>query len=120
MPMKPMHRLVHQAERPGDGVEWACPQCGHYQVTYPYIQVVVLQQGAANVVHMPGPEFPSDPDELPSLSESDQDFLRSHAMAWEASGSHEHNRSPDRSDPAATKRNHAIDTVGEKGSETTP
>jgi hypothetical protein len=34
MAMKPMHRLAHQLERPDGGVEWACPQCGHYLVCY--------------------------------------------------------------------------------------
>ena len=28
MAMKPMHRLIHQLQRPDGGVEWACPQCG--------------------------------------------------------------------------------------------
>jgi hypothetical protein len=103
MPMKPIHRLVHQAQRPDGGMEWACPRCGHYQVTYPKKPVVVLQQGEPNSVHVPGPGFPPDPDETPSLSESDQDFLRSHAMAWEASASHDHHRWPGRSGSAATK-----------------
>jgi hypothetical protein len=72
MPMKPMHRLAHQAQRPDGGMEWACPQCGHYQVTDPHPQVVILQQGAPNSVHVPGPGVsPPDPEQIPSLSESD-------------------------------------------------
>jgi hypothetical protein len=102
MPMKPIHRLVHQAQRPDGATEWACPQCGYYVVRQHDRQVVILQ-GAADAVHVPGPGFPPDPDETPSLSESDQDFLHSHAMAWEASGAHEHHWWPGRSDPAATK-----------------
>lgn len=81
MPMKPVHRLAHQAERPDGGVEWACLQCGHYRVCYPHAHVVVLQ-GALDSVHIPGPGFPPMRDDLPSLSEFDQHFLRNHAMAW--------------------------------------
>jgi hypothetical protein len=81
MPMKPMHRLAHQLERSDGGVEWACLQCGHYVVRHCYQQVVVLQ-GAPNTVHVPGPGFPPTPDEVQSLSEFDQDFLRRHTMAW--------------------------------------
>jgi hypothetical protein len=81
MAMAPMHRLAHQRERPDGGTEWACPQCGHYLVCYPHAQVVVLQ-AAPNSIHVRGSGFPPDPDEAPSLSEFDHDFLRSHAMAW--------------------------------------
>jgi hypothetical protein len=81
MPMKPVHRLAHQAERPDGGVEWACPQCGHYRVCYPHTQVVVLH-GAPGSVHVQGRGFPPVPDDLPSPSELDQHFLRSHAIAW--------------------------------------
>jgi hypothetical protein len=81
MAMKPMHRLIHQLQRPDGGVEWGCPQCGHYLVRHDYRQVVVLQ-GAPNTVHVPGADFPLDPDEVPSLSEFDQDSLRSHTMVW--------------------------------------
>jgi hypothetical protein len=81
MPMKSVHRLAHQAQRPDGGVEWACPQCGYYRVDYSDTQVVVLQ-GASDSVHIPGPGFPPVRDELPGLSEFDQHFLRNHAMAW--------------------------------------
>lgn len=81
MPMRPVHRLAHQAQRPDGGVEWACPQCGHYRVCYPHKQVVVLH-GALDSVHIPGPGFPPVRDDLPGLNEFDQHFLRSHAMAW--------------------------------------
>ena len=81
MAMKAMHRLAHQRERPDGGVEWACLQCGYYVVRQHDRQVVILQ-GAANAVHVPGSGFPPIPEEIPSLSESDHDFLRSHTMAW--------------------------------------
>ena len=81
MPMKPVHRLAHQAQRPDGGVEWACPQCGHYRVDYSDTQVVVLQ-GAPDSVHVLGAVFPPVLDDLPGLSEFDQRFLRDHAMAW--------------------------------------
>jgi hypothetical protein len=81
MAMNPLHRLAHQLQRPDGGVEWACPRCGHYLVRYPHSQVVVLP-GAPNSVHVPGPGFPPDPADIPVLSEFDQRFLRSHAMAW--------------------------------------
>jgi hypothetical protein len=83
MPMHPVHHLAHQADRPDGGAEWACPECGRYLVCYPHTQVVVLD-GAPHSVHVQGAGFPPDPDQIPSLSEFDQDFLRSHAMAWEA------------------------------------
>jgi hypothetical protein len=81
MPMHPVHRLAHQADRPDGGAEWGCPQCGHYLVCYPHTQVVVLH-GAPHSIHVQGAGFPPDPEEVPSLSESDQQFLRSHTMAW--------------------------------------
>jgi hypothetical protein len=81
MPMKPVHRLAHQAERSDGGVEWACPLCGHYRVCYPQTQVVVLR-GAPDSVHVPGPRFPPLRDDPPGPSEFDRHFLRSHAMAW--------------------------------------
>jgi hypothetical protein len=81
MPMRPVHRLAHQAERPDGGVEWACAQCGHYRVCYPHTQVVVLR-GAPDSVHVPGPGFPPMREDLPGLSDFDQQFLRRHAMAW--------------------------------------
>jgi hypothetical protein len=81
MPMQPVHRLAHQADRPDGGTEWGCPQCGHYLVCYSHTQIVVLR-GAPNSVHIRGPGFLPDPEEVPSLSESDQQFMRRHAMAW--------------------------------------
>ena len=81
MAMKPVHRLAHQADRPDGGVEWACPQCGHYRVCYPHTAVVVVD-GALDSVHIPGPGFPPVRDDLPGPSEFDQRFLRNHAMAW--------------------------------------
>jgi hypothetical protein len=82
MPMKPMHRLAHQAERSDGGVEWACLQCGHYVVRYQDYRQVVVLQGAPNTVHVPGPGLPPTRGEVQSLSEFDQDFLRRHTMAW--------------------------------------
>jgi hypothetical protein len=79
--MQPVHRLAHQADRPDGGTEWGCPQCGHYLVCYSHTQIVVLR-GAPNSVHIRGPGFLPDPEEVPSLSESDQQFMRRHAMAW--------------------------------------
>jgi hypothetical protein len=82
MANKPMHRLAHQAERPDGGVEWACPQCGHYVVRYDDYRQVVILQGAPNPVHVSGPGLPPIPDGVQFLSEFDQDFLRRHTMAW--------------------------------------
>jgi hypothetical protein len=79
MTIKAVHHLAHQRERPDGGVEWACLQCGHYVVRQDYRQVVILQ-GAPNTIHVP--RFPPTPEEVQSLSEFDQDFLRSHTMAW--------------------------------------
>ncbi len=79
--MKPVHHLAHQAERPDGGVEWACPQCGHYRVDYSDTQVVVLQ-GAHDSVHVSGAGFPPPRDDLPGMSEFDHDFLRRHTNAW--------------------------------------
>jgi hypothetical protein len=83
MPMHmPTHRLAHQRERSDGGVEWACLRCGHYVVRYDGYRQVVALQGAPNTVHVPGPGFPPTPDEVQSVSEFDQDFLRRHTMAW--------------------------------------
>jgi hypothetical protein len=46
-----------------------------------HTQVVVLR-GAPDSVHVPGAGFPPLLDDLPGLNESDQQFLRRHAMAW--------------------------------------
>jgi hypothetical protein len=81
MAMNAVHRLAHQRERPDGGVEWACLQCGYYVVRHHYQQVVILQ-GAPNTVHVPGRGFPPTSDEIQSLSQFDQDFLRTHTMAW--------------------------------------
>jgi hypothetical protein len=81
MPMAPVHRLAHQADRPDGGVEWACAQCGHYRVCYPQTEVVVIP-AAPDTVHVPGCGFPPQLDGPPSLSTFDQQFLRHHAMTW--------------------------------------
>jgi hypothetical protein len=81
MPMHPVHRLAHQIDRPDGGTEWGCPECGHYLVCYSHTHIVVLH-GAPDSVHIQGAGFPPDPEEVSSLSESDQQFLRRHAMAW--------------------------------------
>lgn len=81
MPMKSVHRMVHQADRPDGGVEWGCPQCGRYTVCHPDSRVVVMAGETASV-HVPGAGFPPAPDDLVTPSEFDQDWLRSHEMAW--------------------------------------
>ena len=83
MPMQPIHRLVDLSQRSDGGVEWACPQCGRYLVRYPDTELV-LASGASGPAHILGPGFRDDPPEGPSVSEFDQQFLRSHAMAWSA------------------------------------
>jgi hypothetical protein len=82
MASKPTHRLAHQLDRPDGDVEWACLQCGYYVVRCQNYRHVVVLQGAPNAVHVLGPRFPPIPDGIQSLSEFDQDFLRSHTMAW--------------------------------------
>jgi len=81
VPMKSVHRMAHQADLPDGGVEWACPQCGRYMVSYPRRRVVVLT-GEPSSVHVLGAGFPPGPDGTPTLSEFDQQFLRVHEMAW--------------------------------------
>jgi hypothetical protein len=80
--MKSVHRMVHQADRPDGGIEWGCPQCGRYTVCHPRGRVVV-QIGEPNSVHVPGGGFPTAPDDVPTLSEFDQQWLRAHELAWE-------------------------------------
>jgi hypothetical protein len=43
VPMQPVHRLAHLAQRPDGGVEWACSQCGRYLIRYPHTQLVVAR-----------------------------------------------------------------------------
>jgi hypothetical protein len=81
MPMQPIHRLAHLAQRPDGGVEWACPQCGRYLIRYPDTELVVAA-GAAGAAHVLGPRYRDDWPEVPSVSAFDAQFLRSHAMAW--------------------------------------
>jgi hypothetical protein len=38
--------------------------------------------GEPNSIHVPGAGFPPAPDDLLSLSEFDQQWLRTHEMAW--------------------------------------
>ena len=83
MPMQPIHRLAHLAQRPDGGVEWACPQCGRYLVRYPDTQLV-LAAGAAGPAHILGPGYRDDPTEAPTVSGFDQQFLHRHAMVWPA------------------------------------
>lgn len=73
--------MVHQADRPDGGVEWACPKCGRYTVCHPRGPVEVMA-GEPNSIHVPGAGFPPAPDDLLSLSEFDQQWLRTHEMAW--------------------------------------
>ena len=79
MPMQPIHRLAHLAERSDGGVEWACPQCGRYLDTQ-----LVLAVGAPGPVHVLGPGYRDDPPEVVIVSEFDEQFLHRHAMAWSA------------------------------------
>ena len=59
------------------------PQCGRYLVRYPDTQLV-LAAGAPGPAHILGPEYRDDPPEGLTVSESDQQFLLTHAMAWSA------------------------------------
>jgi hypothetical protein len=81
VPMQPIHRLADLAHRPDGGVEWACPQCGRYLIRYPDSQLVVAA-GAPGPAHIPGARYQDDPTERPTMSEFDERFLRSYAMAW--------------------------------------
>ena len=76
MPMQPIHRLAHLAQRPDGGVEWACPQCGRYLIRYPDTQLVVAP-GAPGPAHILGPEYRDDPPEAPTMTSSS-----STAMPW--------------------------------------
>jgi hypothetical protein len=80
---QPIHRLAQLAQRPYGGVEWACPQCGRYLVRYPETELV-LAAGEPGPAHILGPGYRDDPTKAPALSEFDQRFLHSHAMAWSA------------------------------------
>jgi hypothetical protein len=81
VPMQPIHRLAHLAQRSDGGVEWACPLCGRYLLRYPDKQIV-LAAGAPGPAHVPGPGPRDDLPEVPTVSEFDEQFLHSHAMAW--------------------------------------
>jgi hypothetical protein len=81
--MQSIHRLAHLAQRPDGGVEWACPQYGRYLIRYPDSELV-LAAGAPDPVHILSPEYRNEPSDGPTISEFDEQFLRSHAMAWSA------------------------------------
>ena len=81
MPMQPIHRLAHLAHRSDGGVECACPRCGRYLVRYPDTQLV-LAAGAPGPAHILGPGYRDGPLDGLTVSEFDEQFLRSHAMAW--------------------------------------
>jgi hypothetical protein len=80
VPMQPIDRLADLGQRAEGGVDWACPQCGRYLVRYPDTQLV-LAAGAAGLTHILGPGY-DDPTEVSTISDFDQQFLDSHAMAW--------------------------------------
>ena len=80
--MQPIHRLADLGQRPDGGVEWACPQCGRYLVRYPDSQLVVVAAGAPGPTHVVGSGYRDDPTGVPTVSEFDQQFLRTYAMAW--------------------------------------
>jgi hypothetical protein len=81
MPMQPIHRLADLGQRPDGGVEWACPQCGHYLIRYPDTQLV-LAAGAPGPAHILGPGYRDDPADVATVSEFDEQFLYRYAMAW--------------------------------------
>jgi hypothetical protein len=83
VPMQPIHRLAHLAQRPDGGVEWACPECGRYLVRYPDTELV-LAPGAPGPAHLLGPQYPDDAPAVLSVSEFDEQFLHRHAMTWSA------------------------------------
>jgi hypothetical protein len=82
MPMKPIHHMVHQADRPDGGVEWGCPRCGRYMLFYP-LRHLVLVLGEPDIVHLSGKGFPPPPDCGPVLSEFDQHWLDCHELTWD-------------------------------------
>jgi hypothetical protein len=69
-------------QRSDGGVEWACLQCGRYLIRYPDGELVLA--AGARPRPRPWPEYPDEPLEGPTISEFDQQFLRSHAMARSA------------------------------------
>jgi hypothetical protein len=81
MPMQPIYCLADLGQRSDGGVEWVCPQCGRYLVRYPDIQLV-LAVGVFGPVHILGPEYQDDPTQVATITEFDERFLDSHAMAW--------------------------------------
>jgi hypothetical protein len=83
VPMQPIHRLAHLAQRSDGGVEWAGPQCGRYLIRYPKRELVVAA-GVSGPVPILGPGYRDGPLEGPTVNKSDQQFLHRHAMAWSA------------------------------------
>ena len=81
MPMQPIHRLACLAQRPDGAAEWACPGCGRYLVNYPDKQVV-LAAGAPDIVHVSGPGYPADRTDVLTVTDFDEQFLQTHAIAW--------------------------------------
>ena len=83
MPMQPIHRLAHLAQRADGGMEWAGPRCGRYMIPYPNRELVVAA-GVLGPSPHPRPRVLGRPHGGPSVSEFDQQFLHRHAMAWSA------------------------------------
>jgi hypothetical protein len=81
VPMKSVHRMVHLADRPDGGVERGSAQCGRFLVCYPHRQVVVLT-GKPDSVHVPSAGSPAASNATAALTVFDQQFLRSHRLAW--------------------------------------
>jgi hypothetical protein len=81
VPMQPIHRLACLAQRPDGAAEWACPRCGRYLVNYPDKQVV-LAIGAPDTIHVSGSGYPADRTDAPTVSDFDEQFLQTHAIAW--------------------------------------
>ena len=82
-PCSPSTAWPTLAQRPDGGVEWACPQYGRYLIRYPDSELV-LAAGAPDPVHILSPEYRNEPSDGPTISGFDEQFLRSHGMAWSA------------------------------------
>jgi hypothetical protein len=78
-----VHRMVHKADRPGGGSEWACPFCPHQVVYWPVYHKVMVK-GRSDAVHVRAmTEVPVHLDDVVvELTEADEHWLTGNAIAW--------------------------------------
>jgi hypothetical protein len=78
-----VHCMIRKGDRPGGGVEWACPFCAQQVVFWPIYHKVMVK-GRADALHVRAMgEVPVHLDDsVVELTEADENWLTINAIAW--------------------------------------